>query len=49
MIAKDFPDMEDEWRELYLNEPPMSDYFNDGSWMPEVIPTLEVSSGSVLG
>jgi transcriptional regulatory protein AMDR len=39
MIAMDFPGMEDEWRELYLNEPPMSDYFNDGSWMPEVIPT----------
>jgi transcriptional regulatory protein AMDR len=28
-----FPEMEDEWRQLYWQEPPMSDLFSDGGWM----------------
>ncbi|EER43125.1 acetamidase regulatory protein [Histoplasma capsulatum var. duboisii H88] len=33
IVMEDLTDMEDEWRELYLHEPGMSDYFQDSSWM----------------
>ncbi|PGH17908.1 hypothetical protein AJ79_00807 [Helicocarpus griseus UAMH5409] len=32
-VADALTDMEDEWRELYLHEPGMSDYFQDAAWM----------------
>ncbi|KKA18695.1 Acetamidase regulatory protein, partial [Rasamsonia emersonii CBS 393.64] len=33
MAMEGLPDMEDEWRQLYWQEPPMSDLFQDGGWM----------------
>ncbi|KAL1970700.1 hypothetical protein VTN77DRAFT_4344 [Rasamsonia byssochlamydoides] len=33
MTMEGLPDMEDEWRQLYWQEPPMSDLFQDGGWM----------------
>ncbi|OJD22249.1 hypothetical protein ACJ73_06406 [Blastomyces percursus] len=33
IVMEDLTDMEDEWRELYLHEPGMSDYFQDTAWM----------------
>ncbi|KAL1952520.1 hypothetical protein VTO42DRAFT_5097 [Malbranchea cinnamomea] len=33
IIPENFPDMEDEWRDLYLHGPEMTDYFPDSSWL----------------
>jgi transcriptional regulatory protein AMDR len=33
MIIEGFPDMEDEWRQLYWQEPPMADLFQNGGWL----------------
>ncbi|KKZ60084.1 transcriptional regulatory protein AMDR [[Emmonsia] crescens] len=33
IVMEDLTDMEDEWRELYLHEPGMSDYFQDTAWI----------------
>ncbi|KAI1974874.1 hypothetical protein LOZ53_002419 [Ophidiomyces ophidiicola] len=33
-IPENLTDMEDEWRELYLHEPGMADYFQDTTWLP---------------
>ncbi|ODH45219.1 hypothetical protein ACO22_00215 [Paracoccidioides brasiliensis] len=33
IVMEDLTDMEDEWRELYLHEPGMSDYFQNTAWM----------------
>ncbi|KAK2773146.1 hypothetical protein FQN52_001845 [Onygenales sp. PD_12] len=33
IVSEDLTDMEDEWRELYLHEPGMADYFQDTAWM----------------
>lgn len=33
-IPGNLTDMEDEWRELYLHEPGMTDYFQDTAWLP---------------
>ncbi|EFW17212.1 hypothetical protein D8B26_003950 [Coccidioides posadasii str. Silveira] len=33
-IPENLTDMEDEWRELYLHEPAMTDYFQDTAWIP---------------
>lgn len=33
MAMEGLPDVEDEWRQLYWQEPPMSDLFQDGGWM----------------
>ncbi|EEP76976.1 acetamidase regulatory protein [Uncinocarpus reesii 1704] len=33
-IPENLTDMEDEWRELYLHEPGMADYFQDTAWLP---------------
>lgn len=32
-VPENFPDMEDEWRDLYLHEPGMTDYFADNTWL----------------
>ena len=32
-VPENFPDMEDEWRDLYLQEPIMTDYFPDNTWL----------------
>jgi transcriptional regulatory protein AMDR len=33
MAVEGLSDMEDEWRQLYWQEPPMSNLFPDGGWM----------------
>ncbi|GAD92727.1 acetamidase regulatory protein [Paecilomyces variotii No. 5] len=33
MAFESLPEMEDEWRQLYWQEPQMSDLFQDGGWM----------------
>ncbi|WEW58867.1 hypothetical protein PRK78_004335 [Emydomyces testavorans] len=33
-IPENLTDMENEWRELYLHEPGMTDYFQDTAWLP---------------
>lgn len=33
MAMEGLPEIEDEWRQLYWQEPQMSDFFQDGGWM----------------
>lgn len=33
MIVDGLPELEDEWRQIYWQDTPMSDLFHDGGWL----------------